>query len=208
MAVMFSVTAMSIDNEPFIGRDTKDPYPLQHILKYELVDKANKSEIQLINDIIENLDIEKNERYFQVGVKFIDKKAYEIPIQEVEDFNLNVDYYNTYCNIFVIDVLNILANTTGDETFRILKTPVSANNMRSMFEDSKYWEEVNRGSAITSANLGSVVVMSYVNDPHGHVAIVRQDSTKDELYLWNVGAENKEKLLWKVENNVKYFKHK
>lgn len=208
LAVATSITVMSMDNEPFVGREIKDPYPLQRVLNYELIDKQGKTTAKLLSDIIENLDIENNERYFQVGVKYLDEQIYEIPLQEVEDFGINVDYQNTYCNIFVIDVLNILANTTGDDSYRIVKTPVNANNLRNKFATSSNWREVSQEDAAVLAKYGNVVILSYVNQPHGHVAIVRPDSTKNDIYLWNVGAENSNKLLWNVSGDFKFYVHK
>lgn len=187
------------------GRHIKDPYPLHKVLQYQYQGEFSNPN-HLLWKIVNELDIENNPRYFQTGVVYRNGKAYEIPKWEVEDFGLNPSHNNTYCNIFVIDVLNTIANTLQDDTYRIVTKPVVANDLRKKFETSPYWEEVTKRGAVEASKQGTVVVMSYVQQPHGHVAFVRPDSSEEQIWLWNVGSENSEKLKWNIKNNVKYFK--
>lgn len=183
-----------------------DMYPLHQQLNMNFyTDKDMKHEGELLSRIIRELDIENNPRYMKTGVVYRDGRAYEFPLKEVEDFDIKVAHYNTYCNVFVMDTLNIMATTTNDESYRITNTPINANTLRNRFDNSPYWIEVNKNKAIENARAGKVVVLSYVAQPHGHVAFVRGDSKDGNIYLWNVGAVNKNKLLWDRVNNVKYF---
>ena len=192
----------------FSGVKATDAYPLHRILGYKFVNKEQKSyknKAHLMSDIIRHLDIENNPRYVKTGVIYRNGKAYEIPSREVEDFNLEVSHYNTYCNVFVIDVLNILANTLNDDSFRIVKSPVLANDLRNIFGNSKNWKEVPKSEAHKYVKAGKIVVLSYTEHPHGHVAFVKPNSNEKDIYLWNVGAVNSNNLKWNKSYNTKYF---
>lgn len=194
------------DGDLFNGYKARDPYPLHNILSYKYIGDTSGRPLTTASKIIKALDIENNTRYFKVGVLYKNKKAYEIPLTEIEDFNLNPQHTNTYCNIFVIDVLTIMANTLGDESYRITKTPINANSLRKSFEDSIYWHEVSKKDAVGWAQYGEIVIVSYVENPHGHVAFVKPNSTEDTVWLWNVGAVNSNNLKWNKTGNVKYFR--
>lgn len=200
-----STTFIYSDGEMFTGLRVKDMYPLQHILKYKYINYENKQPLELVRNIIKELDIENNERYFKTGVKYVNGSVYEIPIQEIADFGIKAAHTNTYCNIFVIDVLNIVANTLKDESYRIATNPINANNLRTKFEESPYWMEVSRENAIENVQNGRIVVLSYVEQPHGHVAFLNLNSKNGRIFLWNVGAENSNNLEWTKSGNTKYF---
>lgn len=203
-----SVSVTGANHNSFKGRNLKDSYPLHNILQYEY--QGNQSNFsnpnELLGTIVQSLDIEKNERYMKTGEVYKNGKSYSIPLWEFQDFDINKSRTNTYCNIFTIDVLNIMANTLKDETYRISKSPVLANSLRIRFENSEDWEEVSKSEAVESAQGGHVVVMSYVKSPHGHVAFVRHDSTDSTVYLWNVGGNNSEKSTWTNTGATKYFR--
>lgn len=204
--VIFSVMVLSLGSGKFYGRGVKDVYPLHKPLQYSYnTTKDYKSPVDLMSDIIKNLDIENNERYFKTGVVYKEGKIYEIPLKEVKDFNIKPRHYNTYCNIFVIDVLNIVANTLNEGSYKIVNEPVNANTLRTKFEDSRYWEEVSEQEAISCVRGGQIVVLSYIDQPHGHVAFVRPDSDLGNVLLWNVGRVNKNKVKWNKDYNTKYF---
>lgn len=186
------------------GRGTNDPYPLQGILQYK-VDCQGLSPVESVERIVTLLDIESNERYFQTGVVKKNSKLYEIPQNELEDFNISPTYNNTYCNIFTLDVLNILANSVGDEGYRISSRAVMANDLRKLFEKSPNWHEVSKSEAVEWSRKGFVVVLSYTENPHGHVALVKPTSTNDNIRLWNVGSVNSEDYEWTIKVNTKYF---
>lgn len=197
--------------EGFVGRKVKDCYPLHHLLQLRFVGSNptnNTLPTDLVRDIVKELDIENNERYFKTGVVYKNGGAYEIPLNEVEDFEIKVSHTNTYCNIFVMDVLNIIANTTRDESYRTWKRPIRANDMRYTLENSKVWEEVGESSAIKYAQGGNVVIMSYKKNPTGHVSILRPDSVEGTIRTWNVGAVNSSNHIWKPRGDTKYFRKK
>lgn len=204
--ILLVSTTVSSSGDNFIGHKARDPYPLQHILKYRYTGRRGEKPLSIVSEIVKNLDIESNPRYFKVGVLYKGGKAYEIPLTEVEDFNLKTSHTNTYCNIFVIDVLNIMANTTKDETYRISKTPINANELRTAFENSLYWERVSKEDAVRWSKAGEVVVLSYVAKPHGHVAFVKFNSDLESIYLWNVGAVNSNNLKWNTKGDVEYYR--
>lgn len=206
--LLLTGVVLSAPVNSFSGIKATDAYPLHRTLGYEFVNseqKSYKNKAHLMSDIIRHLDIENNPRYVKTGVIYRKGKAYEIPTQEVEDFGLKVSHYNTYCNIFVIDVLNILANTLSDDSFRIVKSPVMANDLRRIFSNSKNWREISKSDAHRYVKAGKIVVLSYTEQPNGHVAFVKPNSNEKDIYLWNVGAVNSNNLKWNKSHNTKYF---
>lgn len=201
---LVSALAVTVGAKAFDSLSPTDCYPLHHVLQYRYTSTVPTP--NLLESIVKGLDIENNVRYSQTGVIYRNGKAYEVPLHELEAFSLTPAHYNTYCNIFVLDVLNILANTTQDESYRLSPTPVTANGLRKRLEQSPYWLEVSKAEAVQGAKEGYVVIMSYTENPHGHIAFVRADSTPEQVWLWNVGAVNEEKHKWNKTHNVKYFR--
>lgn len=191
----------------FTGRTSKDVFPLHKTLNYKYINQEGiKTPINLIGNIIKDLDVENNPRYKKVGVVYKNNKAYEIPLHEIRDFNINSKHTNTYCNIFTIDVLNIMDNTLMTNKYKVSEAPVLANNLRTILENSKEWKEISKSQAGEVAKEGNVVILSYVKNPHGHVAFVKPESTSSDIYLWNVGATNGNNVKWHTDRNTKYFK--